>query len=112
MTRSRKLLIAGAATLALGAGADGIAQAVGGDSDERVTGPEADKARQAAVESVGGGRAAAVERDDEGGGAWEVEVIRGDGRQVEVHLSQSLEQVGVESDDDGFGDKRDGQNDD
>jgi hypothetical protein len=43
MTRSRKLVITGAAVLALGAGGVGIAQAVGGDSEEQVTGPEADQ---------------------------------------------------------------------
>src|SRR5512134_3517877 len=80
VTRSRKLLVIGAGILALGAGGVGIAQAVGGDSDEQATGPEAQRAISAAIEAVGGGRAAGVEREDEGGAAWEVEVVRDDGR--------------------------------
>jgi hypothetical protein len=100
MTRSRKLLILGAAILVLAAGGVGIAQAVGGDSEEQVTGPEADRAKQAAVEAIGGGRATGVERGDDGG-AWEVEVVRPDGREVEVNLTSDLKQVGSETEDDG-----------
>jgi hypothetical protein len=101
MTRSRKLLIVGAATLVLAAGGVGIAQAVGGDSDEQATGPEADRAKQAAVEAIGGDRATGVERGDDGNAAWEVEVIRPDGSEVEVTLTRDLKQVGTETEDDG-----------
>jgi hypothetical protein len=112
MARDRKRLAVGAvALLALGAGGVGIAQATGGDSDENVTGPQADRAKQAAVESVGGGRAIGVERDDDGGAAWEVEVQRAGGV-VEVQLGRDLERVGAGADDDGTGDEREGENDD
>ena len=100
MTRKRKLLLAGAAGIAVAAGAVGIAQAVDGDSDEQVKGPDADRAKRAAVESVGGGRAVEVEREDDGRAGWEVEVVRSDGTQVEVHLDEDLQRVGLESDDD------------
>jgi hypothetical protein len=111
MTRRRKLLIGGAVVLALGAGGVGYAQA-GGDDDENVTGPDAERAKQAAVEIVGGGRAVGVEREDEGSAAWEVEVTRGD-RTVEVKLTDSLQRAGVESDDDsgGAGDSESGDED-
>jgi hypothetical protein len=99
MTRSRKLLITGAAVLALGVGGAGIAQAVGGD-DEQATGPEADRAKAAAVKSAGGGRAVGVERENEGRSSWEVEVRRPDGGELEVDLNRELKRVGVESDDD------------
>jgi hypothetical protein len=101
MTRSRKLLIVGAAILGLAAGGVGIAQAVGGDSDEQATGPDADRAKQAAVEAIGGDRATGVERGDDGRAAWEVEVIRPDGSEVEVTLTSDLRQVGTEAEDDG-----------
>lgn len=101
MARSRKLIIAGIAILALAAGGVGIAQAVGGDSEEQVTGPEADRAKRAAVEAVGGGEASGVERNDGGDGAWEVEVTRPDGSEVEVRLSADLERVGTATEDDG-----------
>jgi hypothetical protein len=101
MTRTRKLLIAGAAILVLAVGGVGIAQAVGGDSEERVTGPEADRAAKAAVDAIGGGRAVGVEREDDGAAAWEVEVARPDGSEVEVGLTGDLERVGTEAEDDG-----------
>jgi hypothetical protein len=108
MSRSRKLLIAGAAVIAVGVGGVGIAQAVGGDSEEQVSGPEADRAKRAAVQAVGGGHAVGVEREDDGKGAWEVEVER-DGGTVEVHLGSDLGQVGVGSDDDGSGNERESE---
>ena len=101
MTRTRKLLIAGAAILVLAVGGVGIAQAVGGDSEERVTGPEADRAAKAAVDAIGGGRAVGVEREDDGATAWEVEVARPDGSEVEVGLTGDLERVGTETEEDG-----------
>jgi hypothetical protein len=101
MARSRKLLIVGAAIFVLAVGGVGIAQAVGGDSEERVTGPEADRAAKAAVDAIGGGRAIGIERDDDDGEAWEVEVVRPDGSEVEVGLTGDLERVGTETEDDG-----------
>ena len=98
MSKRRKLLIGGALVLALSAGGVGYAQA-GGDDDENVTGPEADRAKQAAVSVVGGGRAVGAEREDEGNAAWEVEVLR-DGKTVEVKLTSDLKRAGVETDDD------------
>ena len=101
MTRTRKLLIAGAAILVLAVGGVGIAQAVGGDSEERASGPEADRAAKAAVDAIGGGRAVGVEREDDGAAAWEVEVARPDGSEVEVGLTGDLERVGTATEEDG-----------
>jgi hypothetical protein len=113
MTRNRKLILAGASAAVLAAGGVGIAQAVGGDSEERATGPEADRAARAGADAVGGGRVLGVERGDDGGTAWEVEVVRSDdGRQVEVHLNRDLNQVGTHGGDDGPGDKDEGAEDD
>jgi hypothetical protein len=99
MTRSRKLLIGGAAILVLGVGGAGIAQGVGGD-DEQATGAEADRAKAAAVKSAGGGQAVGVERENEGRSSWEVEVRRPDGSEVEVDLNRELKRVGAETDED------------
>ncbi len=109
----RTLVIAAAVAmlLALG-GAGGIAYANGGDSEEQVTGPDAEKAKSAAIAAVGGGTVTEVERDDGyGTGVFEVEVKRDDGSQVEVHLDRDLNVVGQEADEDGPNDK-DGPNDD
>jgi len=111
MTRQRKLVIAGVAVLALGAGGAGIAQAVGGDAEEQVTGPQADRAKQAAIESAGGGRVVGIEREDEGRTAWEVEVRQRDGSQVELELSRDLERVAVETEDDDRDDTGEDNND-
>ena len=109
MTRRRKLLISGIVVLALGAGGVGFAQAVG-DSEENVTGPEADAAKRAAVSVVGGGKAVGVERDDGDGAAWEVEVER-DGKTIEVRLTGGLQRVGTETDDDSGGNEEGGDGD-
>ena len=97
MMSKRKLLASVAAViLALSAGGAGIAYATGGE----VTGPDAEKAKSAALAAVGGGTVTEVERDD-GAGAFEVEVKRDDGSQVEVHLDRDLNVVGQEADEDG-----------
>jgi hypothetical protein len=101
MTRSRKLMIVGATVVALGAGGIGIAQAVADDTDEQATGPQADRAKRAAVEAVGAARAVGAEREDDGNTVWEVEVVMSDGRQAEVDLDKDLARVGVEPGDDG-----------
>jgi hypothetical protein len=111
MTGRRKLLIAGAVVLALGAGGVGLAQAVGGDSEEQVSGPDADRAKAAAVKLVGGGKAVGVERDDGSGAAWEVEVEK-DGSEVEVRLTSDLQKVGVGGDDQGGGEESEGSDND
>jgi hypothetical protein len=102
MTRKRTALVVGVAAAALAvAGGAGIAQAVSGDSEEPVTGPAADKAGAAALEAAGGGSVLEIERQDgDGAGVYEVEVLREDGSQVEVHLNARFEQVGSAADDD------------
>jgi hypothetical protein len=90
----------------------GIAYANGGDSEEQLTGPEAEKAKSAAIAAVGGGTVTEVERDDGNGtGAFEVEVTREDGSQLEVHLDGDYNVVGQQADEDGANDN-DGPNDD
>ena len=112
MTRRRKLLIGGAVILALGAGGVGLAQAVGGDSEEQVSGPDADRAKAAAVKLAGGGKAVGVERDDGSGAAWEVEVEKAGGVEVEVRLTSDLKQVGIGGDDEGAGEGSEGSDGD
>jgi Peptidase propeptide and YPEB domain len=108
----RTLVIAAAVAMLLVLGGVGIAYANGGDSEEQVTGPDAEKAKSAAIAAVGGGTVTEVERDDGyGTGVFEVEVKRDDGSQVEVHLDRDLNVVGQEADEDGPNDQ-DGPNDD
>jgi uncharacterized membrane protein YkoI len=109
----RTLVIAAAVAMLLALGAAGIAYANGGDSEEQLTGPEAEKAKSAAIAAVGGGGTVTeVERDDGNGtGAFEVEVTREDGSQLEVHLDGDYNVVGQQADEDGPNDN-DGPNDD
>jgi outer membrane lipoprotein SlyB len=109
----RTLVIAAAVVaMLLALGGAGIAYANGGVSEEQLTGPEADEAKNAAIAAVGGGTVTEVERDDGNGtGAFEVEVTRDDGSQLEVHLDGDYNLVGQQADEDGPSDK-DGPNDD
>jgi uncharacterized membrane protein YkoI len=108
----KTLVIAAAVAMLLALGGAGIAYANGGDSEEQVTGPDAEKAKSAAIAAVGGGTVTEVERDDGNAtGGFEVEVKRDDGSQVEVHLDSDLNVVGQEADEDGPNDS-DGPNDD
>jgi uncharacterized membrane protein YkoI len=109
-----KTLVIAAAVVAMlvALGAAGIAYANGADSEEQLTGPDAEKAKSAAIAAVGGGTVSEVERDDGNGtGAFEVEVTRDDGSQLEVHLDSDYNVVGRQADEDGPNDK-DGSNDD
>ena len=108
----RTLVIAAALAMLVALGGAGIAYAAGGDSEEQLTGPDAQKAKSAAIAAVGGGTVTEVERDDGNGtGVFEVEVKREDGSQVEVHLDGDLNVVGQQADEDGPNDQ-DGPNDD
>lgn len=101
MDIKRKYVAIAAAVVALGAGT-GVALATAGNEDdagEQVSGPDAAKAKAAALEVTGGGTANAVERDDDGA-AWEVEVTKPDGETVDVSLDGDYDRVAVESDSD------------
>ena len=111
MKINRKVLVAGIAVVAIAAGGIGIAEAIGGDSDEQVTGPSAEKAKAAALQQVGGGTVVGVEKQDgDGDGVYEVEVKRDDGSQVEVHVSGQFDAVGTAADDDSGSESEQGGN--
>jgi hypothetical protein len=102
MRINRKLVAIAAAVVALAAGGVGIAYAVGGgESEEPITGPSADKAEAAALDAVGGGTVLEAEHQEAGGsGVYEVEVQRPDGSVVEVLVDDQFQSVGTEADDD------------
>jgi uncharacterized membrane protein YkoI len=111
---NRKLLIAGAAILALAAGGTGIAVATGGGDDEGsqqpISGSALEKASAAALAETGGGQVTETEVGDEEG-YYEVEVTRSDGSQVDVHLNRDFSVIdssadGEGSDEDEAGDSR------
>jgi hypothetical protein len=86
-----------AVALALGGAAWALAGPGGDDDGPGATGPQADKAKAAALAHIGGGTAQAVESEDEEA-AWEVEATRPDGRTVDVHLDANFKVIEVEVD--------------
>ena len=101
--RIKGAIIAGGVVAALAAGGVAIAgaAAAGGDDgtrrDRPITGQALDRASAAALAETGGGKVTETEVGDEEG-AYEVEVTRADGSQVDVHLDQDFTVVGSERD--------------
>ena len=104
MLNDKKLLggVALAALLTLGAGTAVIAQggtlsaqdneaSEGKDSNESLAGSSARRAADAALRSTGGGDVLEVERGDEPGAAYEVEVRKADGGVAEVLLNGNFD---------------------
>jgi uncharacterized membrane protein YkoI len=79
------IVVAGLAALALGGAA--IA----------TTGTALDRASAAALKHTGGGKVTETEAGDEEG-AYEVEVTRSDGSQVDVHLDKNFKVLNADSD--------------
>jgi uncharacterized membrane protein YkoI len=95
-------LIAGTVIAALAAGGVAIAGAAGGDddaSDRPISGNALDRASAAALDHTGGGKVTETEVGDEEG-YYEVEVTRGDGSQVDVHLDRDFNVLASAGDDD------------
>ena len=86
----------------------GIASAAGrgGGDDEGAppSGASAD-AVAAALAATGGGKANAVELDNEKGAVWEVEVTRTDGSTVDVRLDGAYKVVAIDGDSEAGGDR-------
>ena len=103
---NRTKLVAGAVgvgvVVALGAGA-GLA--AGGD-DRALRGSAYERATAAALEHVGEGTVTETESGDDGA-AYEVEIRRPDGTQVEVELDAGFDVIGSEADEDGPRDSED-----
>ena len=80
--------------VALSAGAVGMAQAVGGESDTHVTAAQEDRAAQAALDVVHRGRVVSIEHDNAGVAAWKVEVFK-HGQQLESFSNRPAHGRGI-----------------
>jgi hypothetical protein len=102
MNRNRILKLAAAvgSVLVLALGGAAIARATGAfdDGESHINGPQADRAKAAALEITGGGHANAVERDSEHGATYEVEVMKTDGKTVDVRLDENFKLVVIDGD--------------
>ena len=95
-SRMKKIVGLTAVTTALALG--GATWAIAGSGDDAsVNGPNADRAKSAALAHLGGGTANSVERDNENGATWEVEVTK-NGKTVDVRLDAAYKVIVVEGD--------------
>ena len=110
----RGVLITTGVVASLGVGGAAIARATGGgedkEADRAITGNALGKARAAALEHTGGGKVTETEVGDEEG-AYEVEVTRSNGSQVDVHLDRGFNVTSQADDNDRSGED-DGPGDD
>jgi hypothetical protein len=97
MRKYTKLLIVGAAVLALAAGGAGVAGATGGDDSHPITGRALDQASAIALKATGGGTVSETEVGDEES-YYQVEVTKADGSQVDVQLDRGFNPVGQSAD--------------
>jgi uncharacterized membrane protein YkoI len=107
--RLKGIAIAIAAVAVLAVGGTAVAGAAGnGDddgADKPITGQALDRAKAAALDATGGGKVTETEVGDEEG-AYEVEVTRADGSQVDVHLDKGFQVLSQAADSDQGGDDR------
>jgi uncharacterized membrane protein YkoI len=100
MTTRRKTLVGAALAAVVVVGGGGIALATGlAGGDDELTGSDLDRASAAALAEVGDGRVTGAEVGDDGS-AYELEVTRADGSEVDVDLDTSFQVVTVDEDDD------------
>lgn len=90
-------LAVGGAAIAGAAGGGGEGEDAGGE--KAIAGDARSQAISAALKHTGGGNATETEVGDEEG-AYEVEVSRADGSQVDVHLNSDFKVISQVSDDD------------
>ena len=94
-------LIAVGVIAVLATGGAAIAGATGGGDDDgpdkAITGAALDRASQAALKEAGSGEVTDTEAGDEEG-AYEVEVTKADGIQVDIHLDKFFAVIGTETD--------------
>ncbi len=98
----KKALLGLAVAMVVLAGA-GVAFASGygeNSSEQQATGPGIEKVKSIALDHTNGGRVSGTEIGDEEG-YYEVEVIRGDGSQVDVHLDRDFNVLSTPADHEG-----------
>jgi uncharacterized membrane protein YkoI len=94
--RTKRVLIPTIAVVAL----LGVGGTVWSATATDVQGNERDRVGAAAVAAAGGGTAIDVEASDDGDEAYEVEVRKDDGTEVDIALDQDLDIVSQDADDD------------
>jgi uncharacterized membrane protein YkoI len=97
MSKTMKIVAAGAAIAGITAGGAALATAGSeGDSEQPISGSELQQAEDAALQHTGGGTVTDTEVGDEES-LYEVEVTMDDGSQVDVQLDAGFDVVGDEA---------------
>ena len=107
-------VIAAAAIVALALGGAAIAGAAGGDDDKTdkpIAGQALDRASAAALDHTGGGKVTLGTEAGDEEGAYEIEVTRADGSQVDVHLDKGFNVLSQADDSDRGGEDDSGDKD-
>ncbi|MBL7252743.1 PepSY domain-containing protein [Paractinoplanes lichenicola] len=94
--RSKRVIVTTAAVAALAVGGGVWATAANADAD--VSGADRDRVGNAAVQAVGGGTVVDVESSDDQGEAYEAEVRKPDGSEVDVVLDKDLKVLSQQAD--------------
>ena len=97
--RSKRAIIATTAAVVVALGAGGAVWATAANADPSVQGADRDRVGNAAVQAVGGGTVLDVETSDDAGEAYEVEVRKADGTEVDVALDKDLKVLTQAADD-------------
>ena len=101
MKRTRRIVIAAAATVAVigAAGVAAVSASTNDDTDAPITGTDLQRASAAALSSTGQGRVTGTEVGDEDS-YYEVEVTLDNGTEVDVHLDKDFQIVDSKADTD------------
>src|SRR5687768_6373474 len=97
--RSKRVIISTTAAVIVALGAGGAVWATAANADPSVQGADRDRVGNAAVQAVGGGTVLDVETSDDAGEAYEVEVRKADGAEVDVVLDKDLKVISQGADD-------------
>jgi uncharacterized membrane protein YkoI len=97
--RSKRVVLTTTAAVVVALGAGGAVWATAANADADVPGADRDRVGNAAVQAVGGGTVLDVETSDDNGEAYEVEVRKADGSEVDVALDKDLKVISQGADD-------------
>jgi len=111
MQKRTKLILATGLVISGVVGGAGAVMATSAEEDAPLTGESRDRAVASAKAHVGEGEVTDTEMGDDGA-AYGVEILKADGKQVEVNLDKDYRVTGTEDDDDGPNDDEDNEPDD
>ena len=98
LRRKRVIIPTAVAAAVLSIGGVAWGSSASGSGSDELKGDDLERASQAALDAVGSGKVTETEVGDEEG-AYEVEVTKPDGSQVDVHLDKNFKVISQDADD-------------